>query len=172
MATLSWPASLPAYPMLASYVSKADSGIIRTQMESGLARQRKRPGTPTSRVTVQWAMTGSQAALMKAWAVEKAANGAAWFNINLNLDNGVRSFEARFTADLTYRLQSASAIDGQQRWVVSAEIEVKDLPPVSFEVGELLVDPGIEALEAIVVDLAPPYLQPAFDAWLGSFPSA
>ena len=168
MADLSWPAELPQAPLLASYSVKADSGIIRTPMDSGLARQRKRFSTPTSRVSVTWKMTGQQTALFKSWLVYKAANGGAWFNIALRLDDGDKTVEARFTSDATYRL-IAGRTGGSELWQVSSEIEIKDIPPYSSDLVELVLAGLIDDVLAAAAALDPPYLSPAFDAWHDHF---
>ena len=166
MAAISWPTQLPARPLLSGHAVKADSGIIRTQMDNGLARQRKRAGTPTSRLAVSWSMNGAQAALFKAWVVDRAANGAAWFNIDLILDSGERTCEARFVADVQYRLIANGRTAGTERYIVSSEIEIKDTPEISYEVAELLVDPGLDALLAMQAAMAT-----VDDGWFSRFPA-
>lgn len=169
MADLSWPAELPQAPLLASYSVKADSGIIRTPMDSGLARQRKRFSTPTSRVPVAWHMNGPQVALFKSWLVHRAANGGAWFNINMRLDDGDREVEARFVADATYKLIGRGWMSGVEKWMVSAELEIKDGPPLSSEVLDIVLGIGADELYAIDGALVGPFLAPAFATWHSHF---
>lgn len=164
-ASISWPASqLPAASLMASHQIDQDLGLIRTPMDSGLARQRKRFGQPLPRVKVQWLMSNTQVALFKSWLAAKAAFGGAFFQIELPMDEAVDTYDARFAGT-----QVGYAKLGVDTWRVTAELEVKDRTPYSSEVVDVIIDIGSAALFQMQGDLDTAFLAPAFADWHAHF---
>ncbi|MEQ1614488.1 MAG: hypothetical protein ABL904_17205 [Hyphomicrobiaceae bacterium] len=165
-AAISWPsAHLPAAVLLSGYKIDAKFGNIRTDMETGQARQRRRFGSPPSSLPVSWIMSGLQVALFKSWLSAKASNGAAWFNIDLKLADGTASVEARFAGDgVGYTLISPTQ-DGAHWWKVEAKLEIKDPPPLSSEAVDLMLSIGVDdvlgaqtvAAQLVAVDVIAPW---------------
>ena len=71
--------------------------IVRTDMEAGSARQRRRFTSIPSRVQVRWLMTQTQFALFEAWLKWEAAEGSVWFEVTLLNGVGLTPQQARFT---------------------------------------------------------------------------
>jgi hypothetical protein len=77
MATVpSWPASLPA-PLIDGYNAKPKPTFVRTEMDSGRARNRRRTITGATEFQQRYRMTMSQVATFEAWFENEALGGAA-----------------------------------------------------------------------------------------------
>lgn len=119
----SWPATLPA-PVYDGYQLTPVDPVIRSDMEVGAARVRRRTAARNDQVAVSWLFTNAQMAVFRAWydnASTGAAGGAAWFTgISLALGaSGLVSSEARFAG-----IWQASALPGLN-WRVTARLEVR-----------------------------------------------
>lgn len=118
-----WPSTLPA-PLLAGYTLDPVAPSIRTDMEFGAARARRRTAARNDIVNLAWQMSDAQMAIFRAWFEDdaQAAGGAAWFTITLPIgDSGATAQEARFVG-----VYQALRVGGL-RWTVSASIEVRDV---------------------------------------------
>lgn len=119
----SWPSSLPN-PLSAGYGLDPVDPVIRTDMEVGSPRSRRRTSARDDRIPVSWLMTDAQMATFRSWYENDStgiAGGAAWFSINLNLGTGgIYNWEARFTSIYSAEFLCAN------RWRVSARLEVRD----------------------------------------------
>lgn len=116
-----WPTSLPAPQSNGYSVAPADPSL-RTDMEAGAARSRRRTYARDDRVSVGWLLTDAQMDTFRAWFDDdaEAAGGSAWFYISLPLgDGGLTLVEARFVG--MYR----HAIVGVMDWSVTAQLEVR-----------------------------------------------
>lgn len=116
-----WPANLPA-PLRSGYEINPEDPILRTQMDAGPDRVRRRFTAIPSRIPVSWRFTEAQLALFEAWHKHEALDGAAWFTISLANGLGISAMEARFTKPPKKPLLSG------MNWEVSAELEVRELP--------------------------------------------
>lgn len=59
MTTITFPKRLP-YPTVEGYSIRPDEAIIRTDMEAGPARQRRRYTQTPSKISVKWVMSPEQ----------------------------------------------------------------------------------------------------------------
>ena len=82
MTTITFPKRLP-YPTVEGYSIRPDEAIIRTDMEAGPARQRRRYTQTPSKIAVKWIMSPEQFCLFEAWYKYYAKEGAEWFVITL-----------------------------------------------------------------------------------------
>lgn len=117
-----WPSTLPN-PLAAGYQLSAGDQTLRTDMETGSARVRRRTTARNDRVAVSWLLTEAQLDILRDWfdnASTGIAGGAAWFNVNLAVGTGTRqaAVEARFVGPIS------AAVDGPY-WRVSAQLEVR-----------------------------------------------
>lgn len=116
-----WPTTLPA-PLAAGYALRPQDQTLRTEMDVGAARTRRRTTARNDRTTVAWTFTGAQMAAFRTWFEDaaQAAGGAAWFTTSLKIGTGgVASVEARFMGPW-----QADFLPGGF-WRVSAEWEVR-----------------------------------------------
>lgn len=116
-----WPSTLPA-PLLAGYQLQPAPQSLRTDMEAGAARSRRRSYSRNDIISASWSMTDTQYAAFRTWfeSDTEAAGGSAWFYISLWVgDTGATSQEARFVSE------PQAALIGHAMWSVSAQLEVR-----------------------------------------------
>jgi hypothetical protein len=95
---------------------------VRTDMEVGAARTRRRTSTRNDKLTLSWWMTDAQLTIFRTWFENpaEAAGGASWFTVNLAIGTtGIVSTTARFTGP-----PKISHAGGLQ-WSVTGEVEVR-----------------------------------------------
>lgn len=129
--TISFPRYLP-YPTIEGYTIKPDEAIVRTEMEAGLARQRRRFTQTPSKITVKWIMNREQFSLFEAWYKYHAKEGA--FLISLLGGLGLLEQEARFIKQF-----EASLFNGIL-WEITSELEIRDRPTLSEGALAILLD--------------------------------
>lgn len=123
--TISWPSSLPA-ASLSGYQFGPDSTTIKTDMDSGPPRVRRRYTSANTAIQASWTFDQLQMAIFEAWWVQQAQSGAAWFLIDLRNGLGRQSMEARVPSG-TYTAEFA----GKGMWRVTAQLEVRNRPLMS-----------------------------------------
>ena len=118
----SWPTTLPI-PTAAGYTLKPVDQSIRTDMEGGAARARRRTTARNDKASAAWYLTDAQLAIFRAWfdnSETGAAGGAAWFSISLPVgSSGMTTVTARFIGTYTASYSDNSC------WTVTAELEIR-----------------------------------------------
>lgn len=117
-----YPKQLPV-PLREGYGLQHVDPMIRTQLASGRARQRRRFTSVPTEVTVSWLMTAPQAQLFEAWYRDVIDDGVAWFACALRTPIGLQRYEARFTG-----IYSGPDLVGVDSWRFTAELELKSRP--------------------------------------------
>ena len=120
-----WPASLPL-PRRDDYALEPVDPVVRSEMESGPARQRRRFTTYPTRIPVRWSMTDGQFAVFEAWHAQDVSDGQDWFTTDLLNGVGRTSYQARFAGIWRAAKQGA-------KWIVTATLEVLDRPLLTGE---------------------------------------
>jgi hypothetical protein len=105
MASISWPAELPAALLLEGLSAKQESGVIRTQMDAGPKKARRRYTANTKTFTGKMLLTASQRTLLEQFYHAALADGVLRFNFADPFSLETREF--RFTGDYT-----ETALDG------------------------------------------------------------
>ena len=141
--TITWPTTLPL-PTVQGYGIRPGEAILRTEMEAGPARQRKRFTQVPSRIAVRWLMRREQFALFEAWYRWRAKEGGEWFEIPLLGGVGLVEHEARFTRQFEARLT------GGVLWEITSELEVRERPTLTADALAIALDSDIAALLATV----------------------
>lgn len=116
----SWPTTLP--PPSTDYGLNPVDQAVRTEMDSGSSRTRRRTRARNDKVKVAWEMSDAQLKTFRDWFDDDAgaAGGAAWFNVNLLVGNsGFTAVEAKFSGPFTTQYVP------HMRWNVAAELEVR-----------------------------------------------
>lgn len=120
-----WPATLPV-PQESGYSLAAADQTVRSDMEVGLARVRRRTSARNDQLSVVWMMTDAQMTTFRAWfdgtGTDDAQGGTAWFN-GLSLatgDGGLTQPDCRFIGPF-----SATLLAGNLIWSVTAKLEVR-----------------------------------------------
>lgn len=140
--TIKFPERLP-YPTVDGYSIRPDEAIIRTNMESGPARQRRRYTQTPSKIAVKWIMNPEQFCLFEAWYKYQAKEGAEWFVISLLGGIGLTEQDARFTQQF-----EASLIAGRL-WQITSELEIRDRPTISEEAMGVISKIDLQSLELL-----------------------
>ncbi len=137
--TISWPSTLPL-PSIEGYGVHPGEAILRTDMEAGPARQRRRFTQVSSRISVRWVMRRDQFALFEAWYRWHAKEGGEWFDIDLLGGVGLTVHEARFTRQFEARIKSGVL------WEVTSELEIRERPVLSEDGLAIALDSDLAAL--------------------------
>lgn len=127
MATLpsilpTFPAQLPAHSAT-GYGYETQAAFVRTTMDTGAARQRRRFLTVPTRIPVTWLFTQKQLALFEAFVKYDLMDGAAWFQMNVSTSLGMRMLKVRIIESSKPTLAVA-----QQSWNLAAVIETLNMP--------------------------------------------
>ncbi len=131
--TITFPKHLP-YPTVEGYSIKPDEAIVRTDMEAGPARQRRRYTQTPSKISVRWLMNREQFSLFEAWYKFHAKEGAEWFFITLLGGLGLLEQDARFTKQFEAKLYNGIL------WEITSELEIRDRPTLSEGALNILLD--------------------------------
>ena len=117
-----WPTTLPA-PSLEGYGLETQDQTVRTEMEGGAARVRRRTTTNPDRFTLRFSMTAEQMVTFRAFWNADWQHGAAWVFIPLKDGTAVTTQprECR-PVPATYKANPISA----SHWVVEITVEVRN----------------------------------------------
>lgn len=140
-----YPAELPL-PLREGYAFKSESPIIRTQMQSGRARQRRKYKRVPTYPSVSWLMSSPQASLFMAWFDEALNSGADWFLCPLRTPLGLDKYQARFID-----IYEGPELVGVSHWRFTATLELFTTP--LFEPGWAGTLPSY-IIESDIVDRA------------------
>lgn len=136
---IAWPETLPL-PTVEGYGIQPGDAILRTEMEAGPARQRRRFTHVPSRVSVRWIMRRDQFALFEAWYRWQAKEGGAWFEIELLGGLGLLTQEARFTRQFQAQLL------GGTLWEIRSELEIRERPVLDEGLLNLLLSEDAQGI--------------------------
>lgn len=139
---ITWPDtnSILPKPEIAFGVG-VSANAIRTKMDSGRVRQRKRFTKNMRSISVKWNLTDEQRGVFQGIFSGLLNNGADWFEMSLPLNGGFRDFTVRFVAD-----SYSEKYDAVLYWDITAKLETEDF--VDDENAETA-----EALQAIGWDV-------------------
>ena len=121
--TINYPHDALPVPLQEGYGLRPVSPIVRTQMTSGRARQRRRYISTPTVATVSWLLTDLQAQAFEAWFRDTLTDGAAWFNMNLRTPGGDAPKVCRFTD-----IYEGPDLEGGNFWRYSAQLELYERP--------------------------------------------
>ncbi len=145
--TIIWPVTLPL-PTVQGYSVQPEDAILRTEMEAGLARQRRRFTNVPTKVSVRWIMRRDQYAIFEAWYRWQAKEGANWFTITLLGGLGLLEQEARFTRQFSARLLAGGTL-----WEITSELEIRERPVLDEGAIGILLNSDFVNLEASISQL-------------------
>lgn len=116
----SWPStlSLPKVP----YEYQPEDALLRTDMESGPARARRRYTRVPTRYTLTCEFSREEMDVFEAWHKWELLDGQAWFTMPLANGRGVSVVDTRFVGPFTARLIQGGAFEA------AFEVEVRARP--------------------------------------------
>lgn len=141
-----WPERLPP-PTLANYSYQAQAPLIRTNMDTGLARQRRRFVSIPSQIGVQFVLNQEQLALFEAFCHYDLLDGLCWFTARIANGMEVQGVKARWIGAWKVDLLDAGI------WQVSGTLESINLPVVTPEQYIALRDFGEDVIHWASSDL-------------------
>ena len=124
MADVHYPSVLPGF-RLSGFALEPLETTVRTEMETGPARARRRTATRVTEIPVQARYTESERRIFDAWFEHKLNSGVAWFNVVLPFGDGLETVEARFIG------QCRSDRETNKHWLVLGRLEVRERPIMS-----------------------------------------
>ena len=139
-----YPTVLPP-PRTRNYRIQPGENVLRTEMETGAARQRRQSLGAPSTIPCEFLYTNVQYAIFESWYETKADEGATFFTIFLRSGLGYVEHEARFKGQPQPRLLS-----GRTHWVVTAELEIRKRPILSEEALDLALSEDLSGLLAAI----------------------
>lgn len=113
-----WPVTLPR-PLLSGYGVEPVQAFIRTEMEAGPARQRKRFTQTPNDVQASWKFKPGEMQDFLDFYADEINLGTDYFTCELDLGYGLQSYTVRFTA-----APKRQALPGMN-WNVSGRLEVR-----------------------------------------------
>ena len=120
---ISYPDGLPC-AQREGYSLRHVSPFVRTTMESGRARQRRRFSSVPTIANVSWIFeVDTHAATFEAWFRDAINDGVEWFNMPLKTPMGLKDYVCRF-ADM----YTGPDLIGISSWRISAQLEVWERP--------------------------------------------
>lgn len=143
MSNVAWPSVLPN-PSVSDYGYDPTDQTVRTDMESGTPRVRRRTTSTHSTFSVSWMMDGAELALFEGWHQHVINGGVAWFDVTLKTGNGLQTHEARFVGPYAAKALSP----GNRFWTVTAKLETEDRKPMAEEDVYIAIYGEAEILEA------------------------
>lgn len=139
---IKYPEGLP-YPQKDGLGFSPVNQILRTEMTSGRARQRKRFTRTPSLANFSWVLNSVEARTFESWA---DGVGAEWFEMDVIMPIGWVTQLCRFTAT-----PQGPKRFGNVHWSYSATVELRDRPILEPGWGTVLPD---YVLGADIFDLA------------------
>lgn len=115
-------------PLVSSHRLSQNSNLLRTDMASGRARQRKRFQSVPTTMGASWKLNEYQAQILEGFVTHGTNDAVNWFLMPIRTPEGVIEHEVRFKQS---PLESASFNGGF--WNYSANIEIKKRQVVSEE---------------------------------------
>lgn len=140
MTNLVWPDKIPL-PTVDGYQISPSEGVIRTDMDSGAARARRRFTQTPAKVAVRWNLRPLTYAIFEAWFKHEAKEGAEWFDIELLGGIGMAMHQARFTKAYQAKLVRKNL------WEVTGELEIRNRPTLTQSALGILLDSELEDLQ-------------------------
>lgn len=143
-ATIDYPADLPP-PLRSGYGINHVSPLLRTELATGRAIQRRRYTSVPSIASVSWNLSQVQAQVFEGWFRWTLSDGAEWFNARLRTPLGLQDYECRFVG-----MYEGPELVGIDRWKFSADLEIRERQTVD---AGLAAHPDL-LLGAAIIDVA------------------
>lgn len=127
-----WPKTLPL-PLLSDYGIEDESMVLRTEMDDGLARQRRKSAARPSAIPVKLKFDSEQHAVFDSFLENECEGSAGWFLIKLLIPGfGVGEQVSRIKPG--YK----SKANGFNKWIVSGTLEIRKKPLIDADLLAVL----------------------------------
>ncbi|ECB0374076.1 hypothetical protein EUR97_18665 [Salmonella enterica subsp. enterica serovar Muenchen] len=118
--TINYPHDYLPVPLQESFGLKPASPLLRTELTSGRARQRRLYTSTPTQASVAWLFTDPEAQLFEAWYRDTINDGADWFNMPLRSPLAIIDmYVCRFVD-----IYEGPTIEGGNYWRYTATLEL------------------------------------------------
>lgn len=121
------PSVIPPYIKESNQINR-QGAVLRTDMETGSARQRRLSANVPVQITVKWLLNSRQMRIFEAWHHHILYDGTAWFTMPIVNGEGANDCDCRFVSG-AYTTEGY----GNGIWVIAATLEVRSMPVMSEE---------------------------------------
>jgi hypothetical protein len=125
MTTPTFPTTLPNV-LMTDYGYQPVDNRIRTEMEGGLPRMRRRFMSNPVDFDVRWKFSMTELGIFEKFYREDLMSGVAWFNIKLVNGAGETTYLARFKEPYSVKPEAR-----EHYWSVAAKLETIESPVVA-----------------------------------------
>lgn len=115
-----WPSTLPQSPQISGYSEQPQSQVLRSQMDAGPAKSRRRFTAAATDVPVQYLLSQAQVATFQDWFENDLAGGALPFDWPPGRTRAAVS--AQIVGDPPYTLEPMGS---GQWWRLAMQLEVQ-----------------------------------------------
>lgn len=115
-----YPSGLP-YGLHSGRKFQLQNPLMRSELVSGRARQRRRFTSVPEAVSVSWLFNDGQGQLFEIWWRDQLVDGSLWFDCPLDSPIGLQSLTCRFTG----AYEGPSRV-GPDLWSYSATLELQE----------------------------------------------
>lgn len=122
------------------------TNAVRTQMDSGTVRQRRRFSVDMTQVSVQWTITDLQLAVLVSFHKNRINLGIDWFMMPLPLGGDVQMHQVRFVEG-----KFSHAYKPVGMWTVTAKLDVYQRLTFSDALLSIYLDYGFTEPEIIAL---------------------
>lgn len=122
-----WPKTLPL-PQLSDYGIEDESVVLRTDMDDGLARQRRKSSARPAAIPVKLKFDTEQHAVFSSFLEYQCEGAANWFRLQL-LIPGFGADEQVVRLKPGYKTKA----NGFNKWLVTATLEIKKQPLINTD---------------------------------------
>ena len=136
---IKWPSNILPLPSI-NFSGTNQSSVIRTQMDSGRFRQRRRFTKELDILSIEWLFDGKEWLFFRSFFEHSLEGGSLWFNINVNLgdrtpigEESVQTFKIRFVSGYSYTYAPVNY------WRVRGSIEIDNFNNYSAELLSVLI---------------------------------
>lgn len=135
-----WPTNFPAPS--ADFSTDTEASSVRTRMESGRYRQRRRYTQDLVLVDIAWDLTDTEYGIFQAFVQHTLEQGTQWFDISIPVSGqGMQTHTVRFLEG-KYKASYVPV----SHWKVSARVEVQQ--PHRFDTSTLDIFVSLGATES------------------------
>jgi hypothetical protein len=121
-----WPAGLAnVNTPLAALNHVLTDGAIRTEMDTGAARQRRRFSGVPRQTPITMSMTTLEYRIFEAWWKHELNGGTSWFTRKWPTSAGVVALQMRFVGPYSDKLI------GENAWNIDVKVEIRSVPVMS-----------------------------------------
>lgn len=122
-----WPIRLPP-PLVSGYSYNQKAAMARTEMDSGIARSRRRFSRAPAQINLKWLLEQDQLAVFEYFWHFEVLDGASWFDTIASGGVGPQYLRVRCVSDG----YTSTAVDGGY-WEVSIQAEALEMPKINAD---------------------------------------